>query len=465
MRTYDLDFDNLSVSDKLEILLASPQLRAIAGELPTIGGKTKPALTDTVGTLVLGASTFLFGSDRKADAELRAQWSRIGGDMNRYGVAAPREPVSSRVFRAYRDEHLADQKLLDHLGEVFMETSVGMAKDLRLFPESAPGVNTLMHPGKDNIIYADGTYFAPISSVKPGEKGRVVADAEKMFKGWGYNYVFNFVRGDETRRRIVLGLGRAKASREMEIVIGQVERLRSLVGPDLHALVFDGALCGTHKRELAKLGVPTVNKPDGVRSIYNWKSKPGTKPDGRPGVITFECDGCTHDTNLVAGVWWELIHGKDGGLVRRRAIDFVDVRRSTDSFEIDLAIACDKADGGRHVVTVDAMGHAKFSNKKGKVSIPDQTNLLPLNDPHAVTIYGRRNDSESFFNMIKNSWAMAGSRAQSWTVQRLELDLLLAGCISNAINWTEHGPRQGVLPMGVGECRAAEDRIAARRAA
>ena len=465
MRTYDLDFDNLSVVDRLELLMSSPQLAAVADVLPSIGSKTKPSLTDTRGTLIVGAASFLFGNDRKADAELRSQWDRIKTNMHDHGIAAPDQPLKTNVFRRYRDTHIKEQDVLNGITEVFRQTSIGMAQQIGLFGETDPETNTLLEPSATNTLYADGTYYKAASETRPDEEGRSVPQADTIFKGYGHNHVFFFARGPKKRSRLVLAVAKEVGGAEMGVVVDQSIAIKSLLGDRLHGLVYDGALCGDHKRELAKYAIPTINKPDGTRTVFVWRHARNTAIGRDAHIFDIEHDGCVHRTNLTDGVWWQLERGDVGAWYRKNAIEYVDARQIPGSFELDLALPCPNSPGGFHIETVDAMARLKSANKKGsRISIPDQTSLIAMNNPLFRKIYGIRNDSESHFQLIKHCIGN-GLRAQSFNVQRHELDLILASMAVNAAAWTEHGPRNGKIPPGYGATQRHQSQIDRRRAA
>lgn len=154
------DFDNgLAVGERLVILADDPVFRSAAELLPKQGEVTKKALLSTVGTLVIGAATVLYGSDRKADAELKYQWPRIGNELRRAGVADNVESVNSDHFRNYRDTHLSSEHLQSWSKDV-MPMWVGVAQHLGLLEKSGstiPEDENWFDPNQASTIVADGT--------------------------------------------------------------------------------------------------------------------------------------------------------------------------------------------------------------------------------------------------------------------------------------------------------------------
>ena len=455
MLIYELDFDGpLAVGEKLAVLANDPVFRASLGVLPAQGLVTKRALTETAGTMMVGAASVLFGADRRADAEMRYQWSSLRRDWRLARIEVPDVELATRQFRDYRERYMGDGQVALWKEEL-QPLWLGQARSMGLLPESVPGA-TYLDPSPLQTIYADGTWFRAASEVGKSEKalaksrakdpaGARVVDADKRGKAYGYNHVVLFVRGPAPRQRIILAVVRAKDGDELDVVIPAVRELRRQLGDAFTTFVYDGAMEATHHQKLQAMGVGTVNKVKKEKEVDQWIRFLNAPVEEDAKVFTRDFDGCVHDLTFAAGILWEVAE-VGGRLVQRRTAEHTDCRRYETAdgyrFEVDLSLYCARTRSW-HVWTVDPTAIVKVDGQREPINLGSQLRMIPMNDSAFAPTYGIRNDAESSFKHIKHDLDM-GNRAGSYCGLFHEVDLLLASSVHNALAWAEHGHRQTV---------------------
>lgn len=462
-RMYDFD-GGLADVERLEVLISSPLLRAVAPALPAYGATAHRASADPAALVVVGAATVICGSDRAADRELRCHWVRIRKAFQAAGYRVGVQPIRTQTFRDYRDAVLSSGLPNDTKGTL-RELYIGLAKQIGLFPESdAPWNN----PDLRGVVTSDGTWFAAASQVRDQSESRsrlgnprVIADADQgnkeTSKGWGYMFCLTTVRGPAARQRVVLDVSYAPNSSEMDVVIPQVQRLRARLGDRFRCFVYDGALRGVHHRAIRAAGVVSVTKPWGRRPVDYWKRYLGT-PIGKAAKVVIPDTGCDqlHPLSVTAGMVWELERSAIGGFQHARVLDVADLRRSGSEaqgfvWEIDLIIRCDHGD---HVLTLDpnsmhpcAKG-AALINRTGTmpaldstVNLSEQLRMVQVHEDQFAKLYGVRSDSESGNKNAKYDFGL-GQRSRSFNVVRHEIDMWLYSLLANALVWQEHCQRE-----------------------
>lgn len=453
---YDFN-EGLAKVEQLEVLIGSPLLRLSRPLLPHQGMTTKPSAAEPAALLVVGAATIVLGSDRAADRELRAHWSRIRDAFRSEGYRVPDRPLRSQQFRDYRDRVL-EGSLPGSWKDEMRDRYLGLAVTLGLFPESDAAWTELPTTG---VVTSDGTWFAAASQVTSPKRSRskygnprVVTDADRNNKydkkGTGYMFCITSVRGDRARQRVVLDVAHAPKSAELDVVIPTALRLRDQLGDRFRCFVFDGAMRGTHHRHLRGAGLLTVNKPAGIRRADQWKLHRDT-PVGE-GAKVLDLDWgcrCRHLVTVTAGMFWELEEAANGGFRRRRILEVADVRRIPvdDGFrwEMDFTVRCPDGD---HTFTCDPNATLRCADGKAllnggdlrygsEVNLSETLRIVQPNDDKFRSLYGRRNDSESGNKNAKFDFEL-GKRARSYTRERHETDLWIYSLLANSLVWEEH---------------------------
>jgi len=456
LRTLDFE-ESLSPGDWLEVLTRDPLFEMMGRMLPGYGNSTRPAHASPQAVLLTGAATVCYPSDRKADAHLRRYWPAEREAWETATLTLPDAPVLSQQWRYYRDRYLTPEVVGDMWG-LFRDGAAHYATEIGLF---GGGPADYRHPDPNRAVFADGTVFAPASRVGYGPKDnlhptrsktgnpRYVDDMNEQGKMVGYSHVVLFAqRFDPTtgnamaRTRLILDAARVRGSigkdkgGEMAQVIPACRRLRDQVGDGLTHLVYDGALRGTHTRQLASMGIVAVNKPHGIRTRGQLEDY-DHKPVAAKSVFPVDIDGCCHELTYSYGHLWNTVRslGRDR---RAQILAVTDVRRlpapSGYTFEADFEVPCD-AFGG-HILNVSTHENAEIPGSRHKV--PSELALVPMGDKDVFNaVYGLRNSAESAFNLLKHHRGMS-PRAQSYNGLRHEIDLLLAAMVNNALVRAEH---------------------------
>ena len=451
---YTYDFDHLATAEKIEILMASPLVHQAAALLPEQGMTTKPAATDRVGTLVLAMATVLWGRDARSDNEVRYAWSRLAKVAADNGIPMPSDPLRVSHFTDYR-RRFCTPAVVSAFGRALEDQARSVAIDLGLFPL---GSIDLLNPNATNVIVADGYWVAEASSV-----GRTVydlhlgkavvhpsrsktgnprlAEFDDVGRTHGYCFIDYQVRGLAKRLIVCLGVEPAPMGDELTTVMAGVKRHRQALGERFGVFVYDGAFSGKHHIEVRELGVLSVTKPKGTKSLSQWEKLRNTPTTNLNKVIDWTFDtGCTAQLEVAAGLMWQLTKDMQSRFVRTRVLDRTAVRivaaGDRERWEVDLVVRCEQC-GQHHTLTVDP--NVKMATRKGTVNLPEQFRILPANGGDAMrTIYGLRNNSEAFHRQLKTD-TNYGDRAGSLARHHVELDMLLFMLAKNALAWAEHG--------------------------
>lgn len=452
--------EGLSQIERLEVLIDSPLLKLVAPRLPAHGTRTKPALADPAALLVVGAATVIFGSDRRADTELRAHWPHLRERLVSAGYRVPASPLRARHFRDYRDKVLGGS-LPEEVKEELRDLAANVAIELGLFPNvDSPWAQ----PEPGQVVVADGSWWAAASKVRTVEESRsklgiprVVADADPHNKhSWGYNFCFLSVRGEHPRQRVMLDIVHAEGQREMEVVVPAVLRLRARVGDRFRWFVYDGAMRGVHQELLRPAGILALNKPPGTRQKDQWRKHQRTKLAKTTAIFDLGVECATrHLFTVTAGLLWD-VEVRQGltspELFRCRVLDVNEVRRlsggdGTYRWELVCTVRCDRGD---HQVVVDPGATLRgtsaqqfIKNPDGpargrcRINLSEKLRVVQVNSEEFWRIYGARNDIEAGNKTMKFDFGL-GTRAGSFRVGAHEMDLWIFMLLANSLALREH---------------------------
>jgi hypothetical protein len=372
-------------------------------------------------------------------------------------------PVPPRwdAFRYVRNRYLSDPEVLEQLQHRFTELSVEQARHLGLLDPDGPG--SLSHPDRSRVVYGDGTVVRPlyrpptakrlrdpatgqVRVVYYGADGNEVDRPNRRFDPdaadyhghagpvHGQNFVALYARGDAPYQRVVLSVSRVdRPGQEAETAVAAITRLHAVAGSGIQAVVYDGAMRGTHIDQLMTgHGVLVINK---VHASAKTASRRGKTTQPRWYTLgTWEHDTaagpCTHQLAAVDGAVSEI--GLDDGgrpvvVARLQRRQVKRPRRSSGRYHFNVAyeVACP---GGLFLAWVTP--HALAGELDHRRA--DAVRVIAEGEPDFDRLYGLRNDAESFNSQLKRSLLV--DRAMSLGGQRQLLDVLCFGLLQNAVN-------------------------------
>ena len=151
------------------------------------------------------------------------------------------------------------------------------------------GPGSLCHPDRSRVVYGDGTVVSPLyrppsATREPDNAGgtRTYLDADgdpitrprRRFDPdaadhhghtgpvHGQNFVGLYARGDAAHQRIVLAVDRVPhPGAEADTAVALIKSVHTVAGAGIQAIVYDGAIRGTHIEQLMTgCGVVVINK-------------------------------------------------------------------------------------------------------------------------------------------------------------------------------------------------------------
>lgn len=148
-----------ALGDLIGILLRDPMFRGWAGALPSY--KREGARFPPIVQMVVCLATLLYGSDRRAERELRYQWSLIRREFADAGIELGWDVPTTYHFRHYRDSVMGKEGVAGMV-EVFRDMAPLEARRHGLLPDVAD-VDWLS-PAAENVLAADGTWHRALRS-------------------------------------------------------------------------------------------------------------------------------------------------------------------------------------------------------------------------------------------------------------------------------------------------------------
>jgi len=426
---------------QLAALFAAPLIHDIAARLELQRRGRHPIALH----LAWGALARLYRSANRLDAELAhpGAWAEL---VARYNAGAAAHPdgrvvpdhvprLTADTYRHFRDYLCDHPDRLALLGEVFTEQSVALARALGLLDPDGPGSLTRPHPSR--TIYGDGTVVRPIYSNSPtGTRVDPDAEAHRRHDGTviGNNFLTIAVRGPQRHQRVILAVGRApRPGGEAAAAIELVRRVHAYAGAGIQALVYDGALRGTHHHTLmSELGILVINKVHPASTSGDrraWKPHTlgtWTHPVGRRGSCTHTLvahNGAVHDATIDDHGRLTLSDPLPPKQVRR----YPPRRRHGWRFSLGVTVPCPYGTWTAWISPHPAPGDPTHGR-------PDQLRLLPEHDRHFAPLYGLRNDSEAINAAYKHTLIAGRAPARGWPRQLL--DLTSWAVLTNSLAWS-----------------------------
>lgn len=400
------------------------------------------------------ALTRHFRSANHTDSELASGlWETLRAAAVDNGLDDPgKKPYAYPHFTYQRHQIIGDTDTRAALAETFTTVAIGQARSLGLLKPKGRGSLTYPHPSR--TIYGDGTILRPIyRPPKPhttetdettGEEiplylnkttgelsptPTVRYDPSAADHGRhdgpvnGNNYIMFSTRGDTAGSRVVLGIDRVPApGQEAETAINLIRRIHSQA-PGIQAVVYDGALQGTHLDKLMRTtGLIVVNKVAAATRTPDGETTPKRRPVGTHSHPNGE-GPCTHTLHAVNGSIVDVALADDGQPVDIATATRKQVKRSrrkngTHRFNLAVTIPC-----GKQTTTIWLSPHDN----------PEHIRLIPPDDPHFTTLYSLRNDAESLNSQFKRSLLVDRATSVGW--QRQLFDLLAYAILHNSLGW------------------------------
>lgn len=375
------------------------------------------------------------------------------------GPTAPRR----HHFQHAKRSVLTSPEALEAMGREFRFQAAALAKEIGLCDLNGKGSWT--HPDLTRAIYGDGTVVTPrykarqgVTRVDPGT-GEVLGvradpDAEDFVTGggqqaFGLNFIFWCVRGSRRNERVILDVHPApRAGGEALHALDSLRRVAPLL-PGAQAVLYDGAMKGTHLREIYGLGlIPIANigkATGGGTKQSHLGSVEGLLPSGaKVNVDVHLFDGSPHLKTLRADASPMLIKLERRHLKRRG--DKAGFRFYQD-YAVPVGVP---ATGG---ATLTLRLNSRPEDRRQKLNREEHLRAVPPADPDYPRLYGRRNDAESGNRILDDS--MLRGRSHSVGRAGTHLNLLTFALFKNAQTRGLYARTESPPGSGSGDAAAA----------
>lgn len=485
----------LTTNQQIEAVFAHHTIYELGLLIPTKEKGSVGRRSDFPGYLLVayGVLARLFRSGIRVQTELKdpSTWQLVcdtvarvqRDDPDLVPVLPGHRPPPWDAFRYARDRYLTDPDLLADLQGVFTECAVDQAHDLGLLDPKGPG--SFSHPHRSRVVYGDGTVVRPLyapppatraTDTKTGKSTVVYLDGRGEpidapirrfdpdaadYHGHtgsvhGQNFVALYARGDEPYQRVVLAVDRVPApGQEAATAVGAIKRLHQVVGAGIQAIVYDGAMRGTHIDDLmTNTGLLVINKVHASAKTARRRGK--ASPASRWFALgTWEHDVpsglCTHQLAAVDGAVSEVAlddAGKPVVLGRLERKQVKRPRRASGLYHFNVAyeVPCESGAFLAWVTPHGEPGDAKHRRA-------DAVRVIAEGEPDFDRLYGLRNDAESFNSQLKRSLLVG--RAMSLGGRRQLLDVLCYAVLHNATNEYRAAAARGARPAAATHLRAA----------
>lgn len=432
--------------EHLDALFACPLIHDLAADLGNL--TQKPRRHPIALHLAFAAMCRLYRSANHLDNELTDPhlWVAVATRYNHTAHTLPHatpltDTTTTLTVDAHRHvrDHLTHDVHLTTLLDSFTHHSLRIAQHVGLLLPDGPGSRT--HPHPTRTIYGDGTIVRPL--YRHDNKVRKDPDIARHTRHdgthWGNDLVAFATRGPEPHRRVILAVGRVhEPGKEADTAVNLVRHIHQHAGDAIQAVVYDGALRGTHHETImSELGLIVVNKvhPHTNNDEHRtWRTIPlgqwtHTTRHGPCTHTLVTHNGAVHDTQL----------DDTGTLTLSEPLQRQQIRRYQRGprhpgyrFTLGVTIPCPKTP-----FTAWISPHPQPTDTTHRR--PDQLRLIPPNDPHFTTLYNLRNDSEAINSHYKNTLPHQRAATLGW--KRQLLDLLAWALLTNTYAWHKHGRR------------------------
>jgi hypothetical protein len=259
--------------EAIDALLANDLLFDLGDKIPTPppehGGR--PRHYPAYAVFLYNALLSVYRSSRRVETELAyaAIWAYIRTEVRRRFPARPdmwlpEMPMQRHHYDYMRDRYLVDDGIWAEVAALFRLVAAEQAAKIKLCRPDGPG--SLTHPDLSRVLYADGKVVTPLFKTKPGarkldkrtgelrqlrcdptSKLHVTGSGEEA---WGNKFVLVAARLPGTHGRMILDLDWVEnAGGEARVATDAIKRVAKCL-PGAQAVLYDGALRGTHIQEL-----------------------------------------------------------------------------------------------------------------------------------------------------------------------------------------------------------------------
>lgn len=482
LRPRTTDTGRLTTAEQITAVFTHPGLYTMADVVPAKDRVGRPRTFPTYLLLGFGALIRVYRSGARAAHELTdpATWQvvreAVQAAADGYGLDIPlpgARPPDWDAYRYARNHHLTDPATLAELRAAFTATAVDQARVFGLLDPAGPG--SLCHPDPTRTIYGDGTVVRPMYRPPAARRttdkttgqtvityldaqGNPIAAPPHRFDPdaadyhghtgsvHGHNFVAWSVRGPGAHQRVVLAVDRVpRPGLEADASVALLKQLHAVVGSGIQAVAYDGAFRGVHVDEvMTDLGLVVVNKVHASARTAARRGK--TTPPRWHTLGTWEHDTpggpCTHHLAAVDGAVSEIGLDETGRQVVLARLDRKQVKRPRRGsgryhFNVAYQVPCPSGEFLAWVTPHALAGEDDHARA-------DAVRVIAEGETEFATLYGLRNDAESFNAQLKRTLLI--DRAMSLGGARQLLDVLCFAHLHNATN----ALRAGALPATSG---------------
>jgi hypothetical protein len=336
-------------------------------------------------------------------------------------------------YRYLRDRYLtATDTQLAEIADAFTAHAARLAVAIGLCDPNGDG--SLTHPSADRVVAGDGKVLTPRYKTSPQQRGtidkttgevrtkradpdaglHVVGGGDQAF---GTKYVLLSTRGDGRNQLMILAVDHSPTKArggEAATALNAFDRVLPLL-PGAQAVVYDGALRGTHLHHLlTHHGIITIARVH--------KAKGGKKRDMYLSEVPVQ--GADPSTTRVQ------IHLANGAPHLRQVA--VDGTPTLHPLKRSRILRRQDGDGwrlyGEYTLPVDLGGGSvrlRLDRTAADVSAgfnrEEHLRPIPPGDPDHDRLYGRRNDTESGNRLLDDSMLRERAHTVGWRRQLLNL--------------------------------------------
>ncbi len=417
---------------------------------PSRGGR--PRAYPLVCALIWDGLVSVFGSARQVDVELACPdsgwWDLIRrAAAKKAGVLLPEQPMRRHHYRYFRDRYLtATDAQLAEIADAFTTHAARLAVQIGLCDPNGDGSFT--HPSADRVVAGDGKVLTPRYKTSPHQRGtldkttgevrmkradpdaglHVVGGGDQAF---GTKYVLISTRGDARNQRMILCVEYSPTKArggEAAIALKALDRVLPLL-PGAQAVVYDGALRGTHLHHLLThhgvITIARIHKAKGGKKRDTYLGR--TPVHGNPTLSEVDIhlrNGAPH-LRQIAVDGTPTLHP----LTRSRILR----RHDSDGWRLygEYALPDDLGGG-----TVRLRLDRTTADITAGFNREEHLRPIPPGDPDHDRLYGRRNDTESGNRLLDDS--MLRERAHTVGHRRQLLNLTTWAALRNATAAHQH---------------------------
>lgn len=476
------DTGRLTTGEQVAAVFAHPGLYAMAGTVPPKDRVGRPRTFPSYLLLGFGALARVYRSGSRAAHELTdpVTWRTVRDAVEaaattyNLDIDLPGDrPPDWDAYRYARNHHLTAPDTLAAMRAAFTVSAVDQARVFGLLDPSGPG--SLCHPDPTRTVYGDGTVVRPMyrppaarrtTNPKTGEtvityldpsRNPIASPARRFdpdaadYHGHtgpvhGQNFIAWSVRGPAHHQRVVLAVDRVpRPGLEADTSVALLKALHAVAGAGIQAVVYDGAFRGRHIDEvMTSCGLVVINK---VHAAGTTAARKGKATDPRWHALGIwehatAAGACTHHLAAVDGAVSEIGLDDTGRQVVLHRLERKQVkrpRRASGRYHFNVAYEVPCPAGVFHAwVTPHALA-GEADHRRA-----DAVRVIAEGEAGFATLYGLRNDAESFNAQLKRTLLV--DRAMSLGGARQLLDVLCFAHLHNATN----ALRAGVLPVVTG---------------